>query len=111
MRCGANIPAHIAATSGCEDCQIETMFMLVTETNGDKLPFPTHLKAQEIDFEDPSKNCQCRPGTCPCGKFVAHSIDEPCNTDDFSTEESKAKELAEQIALSKEYDKRMQGLY
>jgi len=40
-------------------------------------PHPTYPpNRKKIDFNDPSSTCQCAPGLCPCGKFVAHLASE-----------------------------------
>jgi hypothetical protein len=80
MTCGNNITVSEGIYPECGRCQTKTIMAIVPEDNWDGLPFPTDPPNKEIDFNDPSKNCQCRAGTCPCGKFVAHRIDEPCNS-------------------------------
>jgi len=86
MTCGNNIISEQDKYPKCNSCNKETILLLVTEENKDRLPFPTN----PIGMEDPSKSCQCKAGTCPCGKFVAHRIDEPCNSNEFLQLESEA---------------------
>ena len=74
MRCGNMVPAQ-EANRKCRICKIKTVFVIVTEENEHTLPFPTN-PPQRINFDDPSKNCQCAPGLCPCGKFVSHLASE-----------------------------------
>jgi hypothetical protein len=103
MRCGDHITIESNPTDGyCYKCESKTIFAVVTEENKDSLPFPTNpIGMKNIDFNDPGKNCQCRAGTCPCGKFVAHAISDPCNANDFNTKEAKEKELIEQLKAKK----------
>lgn len=82
MTCGMHIPAEPGVFPKCETCNVPTILAIVTDENYDKLPFPTNPVGREIDFNDPSKTCQCRTGRCPCGKYVAHAIAEPCNAHD-----------------------------
>jgi hypothetical protein len=84
MKCGQNEPAELGVFPECSMCKEETIMVVVTDKNKDSLPFPTNPRGRaEIDFNDPSKNCQCRAGTCPCGKFVAHAVKDPCNSYEF----------------------------
>ncbi len=84
MKCGTHVPPPPSGYPECNICKTETILVLVTESNKDKLPFPTDpVGRNEIDFNDPSKNCQCRAGTCPCGAFVAHKVTEPCNSHEY----------------------------
>lgn len=82
MRCGNNL-----AVPKCNFCTQDTIMVVVTDENRDKLPFPTHpegmLDPKDIDFNNPGKNCQCKAGTCPCGAFVAHKVTEPCNSHEY----------------------------
>jgi len=61
----------------CTICEAKAIFVVVTEENRDSLPFPTHPYGRE----DPEKKCQCATGRCPCGKYVAHAVAEPCIAD------------------------------
>ena len=99
MRCGNHVPVEAAQNQYCLICEMKTVFVIVTEENKDSLPFPT-LMDKYLNAGEPGKTCQCRAGTCPCGKFVAHKIDDPCNANDFIDPENREKELAEQAAIS-----------
>jgi hypothetical protein len=103
MICGNTITPLAGEMPFCNYCAEDTILVLLTEANKDKLPHPLRpAGAQEIDLNDPSKTCQCRAGTCPCGKFVAHAVVDPCNANDFNTAEAREKELAEQAKLRQE---------
>jgi hypothetical protein len=77
MKCGNTITPLAGEMPACNYCAEDTILVLITEANKHKLPHPTHpAGAKEIDFNDPSKTCQCAPGLCPCGKFVSHLASE-----------------------------------
>jgi DNA-directed RNA polymerase subunit RPC12/RpoP len=77
MKCGTHVTPKADEYPECNICTVETILVLVTEKNKNSLPRPTDpLGMHEIDFNDPSKNCRCAPGICPCGKFVAHLASE-----------------------------------
>ena len=88
MKCGNKVTPAEGEHPFCYYCNVETILVFLTETNKDKLPHPTNPVRDNIDFDDPSKTCQCRAGTCPCGKFVAHAVVDPCNANDFSSSEA-----------------------
>lgn len=84
MNCGQNNPVESNITPTCKVCMKETLLVVVTEANKDRLPIPENLIGKkQIDLNDPSKTCQCKAGTCPCGKFVAHKIGDPCPADEY----------------------------
>lgn len=74
----------------CNICLVSTILVLVTKENEHMIPKPTDpIGAKEIDFNNPGSNCECAPGLCPCGKFVAHLASEswdPENPHIFGTE-------------------------
>jgi hypothetical protein len=78
MKCGNNItPDMYEGQPKCNLCEVVTMLVLITEENKNSIPHPTDPKGKkEIDFNNPSATCQCAPGLCPCGKFVAHLASE-----------------------------------
>jgi len=76
MTCGNNVPIQTEELPKCNICTKQTEMLPVPEDGWDTLPFPT----SPIGRKDPAVECQCRAGTCPCGKFVAHEIDKPCNS-------------------------------
>lgn len=78
MRCGNNItPDMYDGEPSCNFCEVVTILVLITEANKHTIPKPTNPRGMnQIDFNDPSSNCQCAPGLCPCGKFVAHLVSE-----------------------------------
>lgn len=84
-----HIPLEAGIFPKCRDCKEETLLVVVTENNKDKLPFPTHPSGVKTDINDPSKTCQCKAGRCPCGKFVAHKIGDPCLADQYLKESRK----------------------
>ncbi|MEY3378341.1 MAG: hypothetical protein RLZZ328_1509 [Bacteroidota bacterium] len=87
MKCGNNLEFETADGAECNICGKGTMLVLVTEENKNSIPFPTDpAPGSRLD---PSKKCQCAPGLCPCGKFVAHLVTEawdPENPHLFGTE-------------------------
>lgn len=77
MKCGNNLYFETENDVECNICGKGTVIVLVTEENKNSIPFPTnpHNK-KEFDLNDPYGTCQCAPGLCPCGKFVAHPVTE-----------------------------------
>ena len=78
MKCGNNItPNMYSDNPKCNLCEVATLLVLITEENKHAIPKPTDpVGMNEIDFNNPSSNCQCASGLCPCGKFVAHPVSE-----------------------------------
>lgn len=78
MRCGNNSFLEKQIAEPCQICDVETQIVLVTEENRHTLPQPSNPITLEIDINNPGKSCNCKAGTCPCGEFIAHRIDQPC---------------------------------
>ena len=101
MKCGNNLEFETAEGIECNSCGKGTIMILLTEENKNSLPFPTNpINRKEVDFNDPSKTCQCAPGICPCGKFVSHLATEswdPDNPHIFGTEYEKYNKEKNQI--------------
>lgn len=84
MRCGMNLTLGAGEIPDCTMCKDEAIFVIVTEQNKNKLPHATNPQGMaDIDFNDPGKNCQCATGRCPCGKYVAHAVSEPCIANEY----------------------------
>lgn len=78
MRCGNNITSDLYEDEPkCNICEVPTILVLVTEANKHIIPMPTNpIDISQVGFNDPSLNCRCESGFCPCGKFVAHPVSE-----------------------------------
>jgi hypothetical protein len=85
LRCGMNMQCEEGETQACIICEEKAIFVVVTEENRESLPFPTHPYGKE----DPAKVCQCATGRCPCGKYVAHAVNEPCIAPHYIDEASE----------------------
>ena len=73
--CGNHISSEIENGLICGACQ-SIIFTLVTEENKNKLPFPPEVSTY-ADI-DPTV-CNDAPGFCPCGDYITHPADEPCD--------------------------------
>lgn len=82
MKCGNNIPPEEGKDVECNVCDVPTILIFVTEKNKNILPWPSDpIGLNDIDLNNPGNNCQCAPGMCPCGKFVAHLASEAWDPD------------------------------
>jgi len=73
--CGNHLPSETEETLVCGACNTNN-FTRVTEENKNKLPFPPEVSTYaDIDPDV----CNDAPGFCPCGEFVTHPSDEPCD--------------------------------
>lgn len=83
MKCGNNLLAESDIGLTCNACKETSGFIQVTEENIGKIPYPTHLHQYDQDF-DPNV-CNDSPGFCPCGYFITHPTNEPCNIIETTT--------------------------
>lgn len=74
-KCGNHFTLETVEGLICYTCGSDK-FTQVTEENKNKLPFPTHLGQYEPI--DPNV-CRDAPGFCPCGDYITHPVDEPCD--------------------------------
>lgn len=73
--CGNNISAETDNGLICNACETN-QFTQVTEENKNRLPIPPNA-GRYADI-DPSV-CRDSSGFCPCGDYITHPADEPCN--------------------------------
>lgn len=74
-KCGNNIPSETDDGLICHTCD-NNIFTQVTEENAKKIPFPTHL----YNYGDRDESvCNDSSGFCPCGEFITHPKNEPCD--------------------------------
>jgi hypothetical protein len=103
LKCGNNLLFSSVDDAKCNTCVGPTILALVTEENESILPFPTDpIGRNEVDINDPSSNCQCAPGLCPCGKFVAHLASESWDPDNPHLFGAEAMEWHKKKAAEKE---------
>jgi len=83
-KCGGHVEAESIDGLICvpksdmpgNDCNGK-IFTQVNEENKNKLPPPTHI--YEYDPYYDSSVCNDLPGFCPCGDYITHPKDEPCD--------------------------------
>jgi hypothetical protein len=74
-KCGNHFTLETDEGLICHICE-GNKFTQVTKENKNKLPFPTHLGVYEpID----RSVCNDAPGFCPCGDYITHPANEPCD--------------------------------
>lgn len=74
-KCGNNIPSKTDDGLICHICDNNT-FTQVTKENANKIPFPTHIYQYGVRDESV---CNDSSGFCPCGEFITHPKNEPCD--------------------------------